>query len=316
MERLTVLGSRLALAGPQGATPVRLKGFNRSGFQHKPSLVMAGMPDPEAELRAFAATWNARIIRFPLALDLYLDSAPYRDDLDRVVTAAEAAGVYLMLEFHGVSDAPQPPLPPRSIIWAWGELARFYGGRSHVVFDLFNEPHGVPWKPWKELAEACIQAIRNAGATETLIVVGGLDWAYDLSPLCHPKNRIADVGPLAYATHPYPFKGVPAHREAEWDRYFGEVSEKVPVLVAEFGADGSGIPPFGFGTNEEAVEWLGALLAYIDARGLSGMAWSVGDMPHLVHSAPGTPVVLPAAPPHPDHPTEPFGVMVRDWMRA
>jgi hypothetical protein len=316
VERLTVLENRLATAGPHGVQPVRLKGFNRSGFQHKPSLVMAGMPDPEAELRAFGARWNARIIRFPLALDLYLDSAAYRGDLDRVVTAAEAAGVYLMLEFHGVSNAPQPPLPPRSSIWAWGELARFYGGRSHVVFDLFNEPHGVPWEPWKELAEACVQAIRNAGATETLIVVGGLDWAYDLSPLRDPKNRIADAGPLAYATHPYPFKGVPAHREAEWDRYFGEVSDVVPVLVAEFGADGSGIPPFGFPTNEEAVEWLGALLAYIDARGLSGMAWSVGDMPHLVHAAPGTPVVLPVAPPHPDHPTEPFGAMVRNWMRA
>jgi hypothetical protein len=274
------------------------------------------MPDPAAELRAFATTWGARIVRFPLALDLYLGDPAYRDDLDRVVTGAEAAGVYLMLEFHGVSDAPQPPLPPRSIIGAWGALARAYGGRAHVVFDLFNEPHSVPWAPWKALAEACVRAIRDAGALATLLVVGGLDWAYDLSPLRRPENRIADGGPLAYATHPYPFKGVPAHREAEWDRHFGDVSEEVPVLVAEFGANGSGIPPFGFGTNEEAVDWLGALLAYIDARGLSGMAWSVGDMPHLVDAAPGVPVVLPAAPPHPEEPTDPFGVMVRDWMRA
>jgi hypothetical protein len=64
------------------------------------------------------------------------------------------------------------------------------------------------------------------------------------------------------------------------------------------------------------VEWLGALLAYLDARELSWLAWSVGDMPHLVHSAAGTPVVLPAAPPHPEHPTDPFGQMVRDSMRA
>ena len=37
----------------------------------------------------------------------------------------------------------------------------------------------------------------------------------------------------------------------------------------------------------------GRLLAFLDERGLSGLAWSAGDQPHLVHGAGGQAVGLP-----------------------
>ena len=85
----------------RGLRPVRLKGLNRSGFQHKPSLVAAGMPDPEVELRTWRDESAGGDRPFPARPRPLLDSADYRSDLDRVVAGAEAAGVYLMLEFHG-----------------------------------------------------------------------------------------------------------------------------------------------------------------------------------------------------------------------
>ncbi|MFO0657924.1 MAG: hypothetical protein U0787_23020 [Polyangia bacterium] len=61
------------------------------------------------------------------------------------------------------------------------------------------------------------------GAQDTVVVVGGLDYAYDLSALADANNRISSgLGPIIYATHPYPFKGTPPHVEPDWDRYFGE----------------------------------------------------------------------------------------------
>lgn len=339
LPALGVDGPHLVLRSPDGMAPrVRLRGLNRSGLQHKPDLAAAGWNDPQAELRAWRDEWQARVLRLPLNLDRLQPDSAYEADVDQLVSAAGEVGLYLMLELHATTNDLNPVLPPidraRPV---WARLAARHGARPHVIFDLWNEPHPEtllgrsaywrlrgPWEMWRELAQGLIDAIRAAGAVDTLLVVGGVDWAYDLSPLRRPSARLAGHGPLAYATHVYPFKGRlwPTRWvgwRPEWQRAFGRVAEDVPVLVTEFGSEpaGAGDPYFPNTDAQAARAWLLELLAYLDELGLSALAWSAGDRPHLVLAPNG-------APPHdlgrdgidPLQPTEPFGQVVRAWLRG
>ncbi len=319
---------------------VRLRGLNRSGLQHKPGLAQAGFgapPDPRAEFALWRDFWGADLLRLPLALDRLTPDSAYERDVDELVDAAEAVGLYLLLELHGLCDDPHPPLPPEDETRrAWMHLARRYGPRPHVLFDLWNEPHpetllGGPvgvwrraaWELWREAAQGLIDVVRDAGAGETLIVVGGIDWAYDLAPLRAPRLRLHGRGPLAYATHVYPFKGrARTHlfgRRREWQRAFGDVAAELPVLVTEFGAaPGSAADAhFPGASAAEAHDWLCDLLAYVDELGLSALAWSAGDRPHLVQAlGGGEPLDLGSQTLDARAPSAPFGRLVRAWLRG
>jgi sugar phosphate isomerase/epimerase len=341
--RLGIDGPALVVTREDGSrAPVRLRGLNRSGLQHKASLSAAGFgdpPDPAGELRAWRELWNAHAVRLPLALDRLRPDSAYEAEVDRVVDAAAEAGVYLVLELHGLGDDPYPTLPPEDdAVVVWSRLAARHGARPHVLFDLWNEPHpetllggafgGVrrraAWEMWREFAQRLIDVIRETGAGETLILAGGVDWAYDLSPLHAPGARLDGRGPLAYATHVYPFKGR-AHlarlfgTHAEWRRAFGRVAAELPVVITEFGAapGAPDDPHFPRASVEEARAWLEDLLGYVDELGLSALAWSAGDRPHLVLARDGRePRDLARDKLDPRTPTTPFGEIVSAWLRA
>ena len=312
--RLVTDGPLLALDLPRGRVAVRLRGLNRSGYQHKLSLVSAGLPAPEEEFAAWRRLWNAQALRLPLALDALLESEDYRAGLRRLVDAAEQAGLFLLLELHGLTSDLERALPPLpEALEGWRLLAAEHGARAHVVFDLWNEPHDVAWDEWQPLAQALVEAVRAGGAERTLVLVGGLDWAFDLSPLERPEARLDGLGgPLAYAAHVYPWKGGFLLRRRAWQRAFAGVACELPVLVTELGVETwprpRGLP------RSWARAWLRDLLAFLDERGLSGLAWSAGDQPHLVHGGGGQDVCLPDCPPDPAQPTEP-GALVRHWLR-
>jgi hypothetical protein len=311
LPRVIVRGNQLGVVCHGSEVPVRLKGINRSGLQHKSSLGNAGFPsNPQDELHRFRSEWNAVAVRLPIAQDYYMGSASYRDDIGNIVSATQNEGQYLILEVHGYSYNLNPPLPDGQTSVLWDQLARRFGRESHVLFDLWNEPRASSWDVWKTQAESLIKTIRSAGAQDTVVVVGGLDYAYDLSALADANNRISSgLGPIIYATHPYPFKGTPPHVEPDWDRYFGNVSRDVPVILGEYGVDEMIMDA------QAARDWMARLHRYIDGKGLSALAWSVGDMPHLVLGTNGSGVVLPSNPPDPSRPTDPFGIAVKAWMK-
>lgn len=326
LVRLTVRGAQILACLPTGEVAVRIKGINRSGFQHRPSLREAGFGDGSLaavreELERWRREWRVVMVRLPLAQDLYLQRPSYRAEVGILIEAAAAAGVYALLEIHGTSTDLNARQPDADTPALWDDLARRFGAQPHVLFDLWNEPHDVGWPEWRERAEQLLRTIRRAGAPETPVVVGGLDWAYDLSVLSDPDARIDEaLGPVIYATHAYPWKGSPPHGPAEWQQRFGRVAKEVPVLVGEFGVDcGEDVAagaPFRFRERGAAAAWLTSLLGYLDAAGLSALAWSAGDAPHLCEGSAGGRVCLPSSPPDPAVPTDPFGTIVRRWLGA
>ena len=79
-------------------------------------------------------------------------------------------------------------------------------------------------------------------------------------------------------------------------------------------AIGGAVRPAGL-PRSWARAWLRDLLAFLDERGLSGLAWAAGDRPHLAQAPDGGDVRLPDRPPDPARPTE-LGALVRAWLRG
>ena len=136
------------------------------------------------------------------------------------------------------------------------------------MFELYNEPHGVPVERLEIGRSAgsgfqavgmqqLYDAVRATGA-QNLVIIGGLDWAYDLSGV--PANRI-DGYNIAYATHSY---SAPERLPSAWDRAWGFLTETDPVIVTEFGDTASAC----------ATDYSAALIAYADAHATSWTAWA------------------------------------------
>ena len=59
---------------------------------------------------------------------------------------------------------------------AWRGLASEFGSHPKVLFGLMNEPHDISTLVWTSAAAAAIASIRDAGASN-YILVGGNDWS-------------------------------------------------------------------------------------------------------------------------------------------
>jgi len=265
---------------------------------------------PRVDFDAMAA-WHANVVRIALNQDFWLSGAAlhvpsYQATVDRVVKDAEAAGLDVILDLHwsdrgdlGVSivgqgqgevgHADQQQMADVNSVTFWQEVAAKYKGDGHVLFELYNEPHDIPWSTWlhggtvKEYRAVGMQdlydAVRGAGA-DNLVLAGGVGWAFDLSRA--GDERIQGYN-IMYATHPYS----PQDPEAQWDQKFGYLAAQdiAPVIATEFG-DGS---------KNCTGSWDTKLTQYADARQISWTAWAwwAGDcsFPSLISDWNFTPTV-------------------------
>jgi aryl-phospho-beta-D-glucosidase BglC (GH1 family) len=227
------------------------------------------------------ASWNANVVRVALNQDFWIAASPQFDPnyvtlIDSVVRWAESAGLDVILDLHW-SDAGvlgsctsgcQQMMPDVNSITFWSEVATRYGGDARVLFELYNEPHDVSWAIWKSGGatntgyqavgmQQLYDTVRATGA-QNLVLIGGLDWGYDLSGV--PANRI-DGYNIAYVTHPY---NSPGRRPRNWDSSWGFLTQTDPVIVTEFGT----------ATSDCITDYTAQLIAYADAHAASWTAWA------------------------------------------
>lgn len=218
-------------------------------------------------------SWLSSSDRMPVA-----DPCPtYVATVTAAVTAARRAGLAVVLDLHW-SDADQPALPAaqqcapdRDSLTFWREVASSERGDGGVWCELYNEPHDITWAQWRDGGaitcagrsfqavgmQSLVDAVRAAGASN-VVLVGGLDWAYDLPGALAEHLLGANV---AYATHPYAGKG---GGSADWPRAFGDVARSVPVVATEFGrTDCAASSPY----DQQ-------ILDYLRTRGVGYTAWA------------------------------------------
>ena len=214
--------------------------------QGKNILLKGLMPPDPARLRldgqfdqeffAKMAITGANVIRIPVHPENWIHDQDYLwRYLDPIVTWAGDANMYVIIDWHyigNVATGAGPEMPdidrkPRDLtLEFWRLTARYFRKVPNVIFEIFNEPQSIGAKEWRSNATDIIQAIRQEGADQ-LVIVGGIDYGKDLSWVM--ENPIEDKN-LAYASHIYP-----AHASSSWPHWFGDVAEKYPIVITEWG---------------------------------------------------------------------------------
>ncbi len=213
-------------------------------------------------IRVALNDWHANVIRLPVHHKLWFgqahkgsppgDPERYRKTVDQAVKLCAAKGAYLVLDLH-VFGAPMP-----EHVEFWKDAAVRYKGAPAVLYELFNEPHGIPWKIWRDGGDlgdpnskhqdnavventeknsgkvsvgmqALANAIRGTGANN-IIIAGGLGWSYDLSGILEGyalQERDGGNG-IMYSHHNYPWK-------IGWQKAVLDTAAKHPIFIGEVG---------------------------------------------------------------------------------
>jgi aryl-phospho-beta-D-glucosidase BglC (GH1 family) len=228
-----------------------------------------------AEVKAM----GANLVRIPVHPIAWRERGPkaYLALLDEAVEWCAEEGMYVVIDWHSIGNLKaglfQDPMyetsmPETSMFWR--TISHHFAGNNTVAFyELFNEPTlysnqlgRVTWDEWKKINEDLIATIR-ANDMETIPLVAGFDWAYDLSPLRINPVEAANIG---YVTHPYPHKRSKPW-EPKWEENFGFAANDFPIVATEI----------GFTLGKEGMadngEYGAAIVKYLEGRGISWVAW-------------------------------------------
>jgi hypothetical protein len=236
--------------------PIWLQGLSCDSMQWGPGESILW------SIRTALNDWHANIIRLAVK-DTYWFGQPeggvgagsadkYRETVDQAVRLCAGKGAYLILDLHrfGAPKAPHAEF--------WKDAAARYKNNPTVLFELFNEPHGISWKIWrdggdlkspdnnvtdvnpienKEKSEgdmsigmqALVDAARSTGASN-VVLASGLDWSYDLTGVVN-GFALNDPGGngIMYVWHNYPWK-------REWQAKGLAAAEEYPIILTEVGA--------------------------------------------------------------------------------
>ena len=206
--------------------------------------------------------WRSNVIRLPVKDNFWFGTGPwqkqatggipYRQLVDAAIDAANTRGAYLVLDLHCFGP------PTDDAIKFWKDAAVRYKNNPGVIFELWNEPHSMSWKVWRDGGllnsaenghtdlnakennqtdddestpgmQALVDAVRSTGA-RNLIIAGGLDWGYDLSGVATNfalQDKPGNDG-IMYSSHIYPWKH-------DWQKNTLDAAAKYPIFVGEVG---------------------------------------------------------------------------------
>jgi len=219
------------------------------------------------------------LVRIPVHPVAWRERTPtrYLQLLDSAVEWCTDLGMYIIIDWHTIGNLKmelfQDPMyntTQKETYEFWQTIAKHFNGNNTVAFyELFNEPTtyrgqlgSISWSEWKKMMEDIIHLIRAYDA-ETIPLIAGFDWAYDLTPL---REEPINADNIAYVTHPYPFKRQEPW-QPKWDEDFGFASNDYPIIATEIGfglRTGETIGPNHYGYQ---------VTKYLEGRGISWTAW-------------------------------------------
>lgn len=222
----------------------------------------------------------------------------YRAAIAGYVSTLHQAGLYVILDLHWSAPGKAPAAAQQAMPDAdhavdfWKSVATAFASDPAVVFDLYNEPYlytsymqspnGDAWACWLNGCslvqyvtggnpytqaqawngvgmQTLVDAIRATGATNP-IMVGGLDWANDLSGwLAHQPTDPANA--IVASWHAYP--NAACTSASCRNGTIAPVAAKVPVVIGETGDSVCG-----------ATTYVGTLVPWADSLGISYLGWT------------------------------------------
>lgn len=253
--QLRVAGNRIV---NQYGEPVQLRGMSLFWSQWMPKYYSADA------VRWLRDDWNCNLVRVAMAVG----SGGYLTNPDeewrkvrRVIDTAIELGIYVIIDWHD-HHADRNVEAAKKF---FGEIAREYGHRPHLIYEPWNEPLNThDWgKVIKPYHEAVIPVIR-AHDPDNLIILGTQTWSQDVDKAA--ADPVAGDN-LAYTLHFY----AATHKQRLRDKARKALEAGVALMVTEWGtseATGGGKLDY-----EETAAWL----EFMDRHQLSWCNWSVAD---------------------------------------
>jgi len=304
IRAVRVEGNRLA--GASGRQ-LRLLGVNRSGAEYacvQDRGIFDGPSDP-ASIAAMVS-WHVNAVRLPLNEDCWLgingvsasySGANYRSAVASYVSELRTFGLAVVLDLHW--SAPGTELATGQQVMAdashsirfWKSVAHTFRADPAVIFDLYNEPHGISWRCWRDGCttstgwpaagmQELVDAVRAAGATQP-VIASGLDYGADVAEWFghRPEDPLHQ---LVAGVHLYNFTACAG--ESCWNRQVAPLTARVPVVASEFGE------------NDCADTFADRFMDWADRHDVSYLAWSWNTAdcsagPALITSSSGTPTL-------------------------
>jgi chitodextrinase len=200
--------------------------------------------------------WHPNVVRLPITQDSVNEfgiETVVSEFVRPAVDILASRDVYALVDFHLIRPYTQEAtetynsenedtLDPIDDVMRtfWNAVAPEFADDEHVIYELFNEPtqpamygddEGA-WQTWRDAAQPWVDLVRDH-APETPLIIGSPRW----TSVTHMAPEYPFEGEnLIYAAHIYPANGAPA----EFDQYYGEPANDVPVVVTEFGWDPAG----------------------------------------------------------------------------
>ena len=243
------------------------------------------------------ARWGGKTVRLPIHPVGWRERGPgwYLERIDEAVFWANALGLWLIIDWHSIgnlnSQMYQHPMYVTSMSETrdfWRRMAfRYRDVPTVAVYELFNEPTDdfigngrgslgrLDWDSWRETLEELADIVQVYDP-ESIVLVGGLNWAYDLRPVAGKPLRREGI---AYTSHVYPQKARPdentrqAWHEA-WQADWGFVAETYPVIATEIGW----VREDGYSPHVPVINNDGSygpnLANFMHERGISWTVWN------------------------------------------
>lgn len=299
-KMVKVEGNRLE--DPDG-NEVWLQGVNAGGMETIPN----GAQETKSTVVAIDE-WKSNCVRLPINEAHWFGTGVYspddggkafRDACDKIVRLAANRGAYVVIDLHRFRA------PKAEHVAFWKDCAAHYKDHPAVLFDLFNEPHGISWEVWRnggwvgeagkvdESAfltaeekkknqgfesvgmQALVDAVRSTGA-KNVVIAGGLHWANDLTGIESAaiekgeakSYRLDEKGGngIMYAWHTY-------HWHKGWARIL-PVAAKHPIFLGEVGAapreEMTFIP---FEQKEDPYTFAPDMLGFIQKHRINWTGW-------------------------------------------
>ncbi len=186
----TLLLAGTALAAQTLACPFT-RGFNLGGWLQGGSAQEISNSCTITDLENMMAL-GADHVRVPIDLRNMSGNAPsYTIDpilflyLDRLIDGCEELGLYVILDNHTLLGLDADPEAEARTVAVWRQMAAHFVDRSDLVlYEILNEPVGIPTWEWGRIQQKAIDAIRAIDTVHTILVspaeMGSYDYLHEL----------------------------------------------------------------------------------------------------------------------------------------
>lgn len=186
-----------------------------------------------------------------------------KQDMIKAVDAAIAAGIYIIIDWHNLSDGNSMKYKSEALTF-FREMAELYKNTPNVLYEICNEPNGdnVTWQGVvKPYAEEVISAIRQID-DDGVILVGTPNWSQRVDIAA---DDLLAFDNIMYVCHFY----AGSHFSDLRDKVEYALGKDAAVFVTEWGTTANTGDSILY--PEETFAWID----FMDEHKISWANWSI-----------------------------------------